>query len=182
MPKQIVIWPEKVLTTPTKKVTEFGAALEPLLEEMYSSVRAAQGIGIAANQIGVPLRIALVGRREGTFFEIVNPTILERSGKVEYHEGCLSVPDAWEQVDRAERVRVRWQDKHGAEHEELVEGKLAHVFQHEIDHLDGTTFVMHLSSLKRSLIRQRMDRLKREIKEDPSRYPYPIDRKDPKEP
>ena len=174
--KPIVIWPEKVLTTPTKPVTEFGAALEPLLNDLYEAVRAAQGIGIAANQIGVPLRVALVGKRDGTFFEIVNPRILERSGKVTYHEGCLSVPDAWEQVDRAERIRVRWQDRRGAEHEEAVEGKLAHVFQHEIDHLDGTTFVMHLSSLKRSLIRQRMDRLKRDIKENPARYPYPIER------
>ncbi|HEY8208406.1 MAG TPA: peptide deformylase [Myxococcaceae bacterium] len=176
MSKPIVIWPEKVLNTPTKPVKEFGAALEPLLNDLYEAVRAAQGIGIAANQIGVPLRVALVGRRDGTFFEIVNPKIVERSGKVTYHEGCLSVPDAWEQVDRAERVRVRWQDRRGDQREEEAEGKLAHVFQHEIDHLDGTIYLMHLSPLKRTMIRERMERMKREIKEDPSRYPYPITR------
>ena len=167
MPKPIVIWPDKVLTTPTKPVTEFGDALEPLLKEMDEAVRAASGIGIAANQIGVPLRVALVGRGDETFFEIVNPTILERSGTVTWSEGCLSVPDAWEQVERFERVRVRFQDRHGATREETADGKLAHVFQHEIDHLDGTTFVMHLSSLKRSLIRTRMERLRKERQRPP---------------
>lgn len=162
MPKPIVIWPEKVLELPARPVTEFGAALAPLLEELDEAVRAANGIGIAANQIGVPLRVALVGRGDGTFFEIVNPTVLERWGKVTWHEGCLSVPDAWEQVERAERVRVRYQDRDGATREETADGKLAHVFQHEIDHLEGTTFVMHLSPLKRSLIRDRMEKLRRQ--------------------
>ena len=167
MPKPIVIWPEKVLTTPTRPVTGFGDALEPLLKEMEEAMREAKGIGIAANQIGVPLRVALVGREDGTFFEIVNPTILERWGKVTWQEGCLSVPDAWEQVERSGRVRVRFQDRHGTAREETADGKLAHVFQHEIDHLDGTTFVMHLSPLKRSLIRERMERLRRERERDP---------------
>jgi len=171
LPKPIVIWPEKVLTTPTKPVTEFGDALEPLLKEMEEAMREAKGIGIAANQIGVPLRVALVGREDGTFFEIVNPTILERWGKVTWQEGCLSVPDAWEQVERSGRVRVRFQDRHGTTREETADGKLAHVYQHEIDHLDGTTFVMHLSSLKRTLIRERMERLRRERERDASGEP-----------
>ena len=166
MPKPIVIWPDKVLTTPTKPVTEFGAALEPLLKDMDEAMREATGIGIAANQIGVPLRIALVGRGDGTFFEIVNPVMLEKTGKRVWQEGCLSVPEAWEQVERFERVRVRYQDKTGATHEDTAEGKLAHVFQHEIDHLDGTTFVMHLSALKRSLLRERMERLRRDRREN----------------
>ncbi len=164
MPKPIVIWPDKVLSTPTRPVTEFGAALEPLLKELDEAVREAKGIGIAANQIGVPLRVALVGRGDGTFFEIVNPTILERSGKVTWQEGCLSVPDAWEQVERDERVKVRYQDKDGKTHEEAADGKLAHVFQHEVDHLDGTTYVTLLSPLKRRLIRERMEKLKRQQK------------------
>src|SRR5262249_9063860 len=113
-----------------------------------------------------PLRVALVGRGDGSFFEIVNPKILERSGKVTWQEGCLSVPEAWEQVERAERVRVRFQDRHGTQHEETADGKLAHVYQHEIDHLDGTVFVMLLSSLKRGLLRERMERLRREQREE----------------
>jgi peptide deformylase len=162
--KPIVIWPDKVLNKPTKPVTDFGPALEDLLQEMRVAVREYEGIGIAANQIGVPLRVALVGRRNGTFFEIVNPKIVERHGKMNLNEGCLSVPDVWEQVDRAEKIKVRYQDKKGEWHEEEAEGKLAHVFQHEIDHLDGTVYVMHLSPLKRSLIRERMERLKKDIK------------------
>ena len=164
MIKQVVIWPDKVLTKPTKPVTDFGPELEQLLQDMRETAREYDGIGIAANQIGVPLRVALVGRRDGTFFEIVNPTIVEKSGKMNWNEGCLSVPDAWEQVDRAEKVRVRYQDKKGEWHEETAEGKLAHIFQHEIDHLDGTVYVMHVSPLKRSLIRERMERMKKDIK------------------
>lgn len=161
MAKDIVIWPDKVLNSATRPVTEFGEPLEVLLKEMDASVREAEGIGIAANQIGVPLRVALVGRGDGTFFEIVNPKVLERSEKVDLKEGCLSVPDEWEQVTRYRKVKVRYQDRTQAWHEVEAEGQLAHVFQHEIDHLDGTVYVMHLSSLKRGLIRERMEKLKR---------------------
>lgn len=161
MAKEIVIWPDRVLNTPTRPVTDFGRSLEELLAEMDAAVREAEGIGIAANQIGVPLRVALVGRGDGTFFEIVNPEILSREEPLALREGCLSVPEEWEQVDRFRKVRVRYQDRTGGWHEVDAEGQLAHVFQHEIDHLDGTVYVMHLSNLKRGLIRQRMEKLKR---------------------
>lgn len=167
--KDIVVWPDKVLNTPTQPVTEFGEKLEALLAEMDAAVRKAQGIGVAANQIGVPLRVALVGRKDGTFFEIVNPKILEKSGKVTLKEGCLSVPDEWEQVARFHKVKVRYQDRNQQWHEEEAEGHLAHVFQHEIDHLDGTVYVMHLSNLKRTLIRERMEKLKRALREEQAR-------------
>lgn len=165
MAKQIVIWPDKVLNTPTKPVTEFGEPLEALLKEMDIAVREAEGIGLAANQIGVPLRVALVGRGDGTFFEIVNPEILSKSEKVTLNEGCLSVPDAWENVERFHKVKVRYQDKAAQWHEVEAEGQLAHVFQHEIDHLDGTVYVMRLSNLKRGLIREKMEKLKRVLKQ-----------------
>ncbi len=164
--RDIVIWPDKVLNEPTKPVTEFGESLEALLTEMHESVRKAEGIGIAANQIGVSLSVALVGRGDDTFFEIVNPVIVERSEPIQLEEGCLSVPDEWEQVKRFRKVRVRYQDKAGAWHETEAEDKLAHVFQHEIDHLYGTVYVMHLSNLKRGLIRDRMERLKRQAKRE----------------
>ncbi|HYV45116.1 MAG TPA: peptide deformylase [Myxococcaceae bacterium] len=171
MSKHVVIWPDKVLNKPTKPVTDFGPALEELLQDMRETVREYDGIGLAANQIGVPLRVALVGRRAGLFIEVINPTILEKSGTKNWNEGCLSVPDAWEQLDRAEKVRVRYQDRKGEWHEETAEGKLAHVFQHEIDHLDGTVYVMHISPLKRSLIRERMERLKKDIKAGRIKHP-----------
>ena len=166
MPTPIVIWPDKVLSTRTRTVTEFGPALDPLLEEMMDSLRAAEGIGIAANQIGVSLAIAWVGREDGTFFEIANPVLLETSEPVRFEEGCLSVPHEWEQTPRFSKVRVRYQDRTGAQHELAAEGRLAHVLQHEIDHLQGTTFVDHLSQLKSALIRKRMQKLQRERAEE----------------
>jgi peptide deformylase len=107
------------------------------------------------------LRVALVGRKEGSFFEIVNPEVLSREGPVTLEEGCLSVPGEWEPCPRFHKVRVKYQDKTGAWHEEEAEGHLAHVFQHEIDHLNGTVFVMHLSQLKREMIRKKMQKRKR---------------------
>lgn len=164
--KKIVIWPEKVLTTPAKPVTEFGEKLETLLAEMLESVKEAEGIGIAAPQIDVPLRVSLVGRQDGTFFEIVNPEILSLSEEIGLREGCLSVPGEYDVCPRFKKIRVKYQDKTGAWHEEDVEGHLAHVFQHEIDHLNGTVFVMKLSALKRDLMRNKMKKLKRYEKED----------------
>jgi peptide deformylase len=164
MARDIVIWPQKVLTSATQPVTDFGPALEKLLDEMAEAMREAKGIGIAANQVGEPLRVALVGREDGTFLEIVNPQILERSGEVTWEEGCLSVPDVWEKVKRYEKVKVRYQDKTGQWHEVAADGKLAHVFQHEVDHLDGHVFVDLLSSLKRSLIQERMKKLQKLLK------------------
>src|SRR5437763_1040112 len=133
MPREIVLWPEKVLTQPAERVTDFGPKLQTLLEEMQEAVVRYEGIGIAAPQIGVSLRVALVGREDGTFFEIVNPTILEQSEPVELREGCLSVPNEFEDTPRFRKVQVRYQDKDGQEHQLWAEDRLAHVFQHEID-------------------------------------------------
>jgi peptide deformylase len=164
MARDIVIWPHKVLSSATRPVTDFGPALEKLLEEMAAAMQEAKGIGIAANQVGESLRVALVLREDGTFFEIVNPQLLERSEPLTLEEGCLSVPDEWEKVPRFKKVKVRYQDKTGQWHEVEAEGRLAHIFQHEIDHLDGHVFVEHLSSLKRSLIQERMKKLQKSLK------------------
>lgn len=160
---RIVLWPDDVLTTPTQPITTFDDALSKTLDAMLEAMKEAEGIGIAANQVGLPLRCAIVGREDGTFFEIVNPEWLERTGAVTYDEGCLSLPGEWEKVPRFEKVKVRYQDRTGAWHELAADGKLSHVLQHEIDHLDGMVYVHHLSSLKKSLLRQRM--LKRKKKD-----------------
>lgn len=161
MARSILVWPDRVLTTPTRPVTQFGAKLQPLLDEMLEAVKEAEGIGIAANQIGVSLRVALVGKEDGTFFEIANPEVLERSEPIVLEEGCLSVPQEFEQTPRFRKVLVRFQDKDGATQQLTAEDRLAHVLQHEIDHLQGTVFVMHLSTLKRDLIRKKMQKRKR---------------------
>ncbi len=161
MAKPIVIWPDKVLQRPTAKVTDFGPALEKLLSEMMDSLREAEGIGIAANQIGVTLRVAWVGRPDGSFFEIVNPELLEATEAVTYEEGCLSVPGEFDDTPRFRKVKVRFQDRTGTWQTLEAEDRLAHVLQHEIDHLDGAVFVTRLSSLKRDLIRKKMVKLQK---------------------
>ncbi len=161
MARDIVIWPHKVLTTPTKPVTDFGPELHKLLDEMTESMKEAEGIGIAANQVGVGLRCAWVGREDGTFFEIINPEILEQSEPVKLNEGCLSVPEQYEDTPRFHKVRVKYQDRNGEWHELSAEGRLAHVLQHEIDHLYGHVFVERLSSLKRTLILEKMKKLQK---------------------
>jgi peptide deformylase len=166
MAKPIVIWPDKVLQRPTSKVTDFGPALDTLLAEMTDSLREAEGIGIAANQIGVALRVAWVGRPDGTFFEIVNPELLEASEAVTYEEGCLSVPGEFETTPRMRKVKVRFQDRKGVWQTLEAEDRLAHVLQHEIDHLDGVVFVNHLSSLKRDLLKKKMLKLQKTRSEE----------------
>ncbi len=164
MAREIVLWPHKVLTSATRPVTDFGPALEKLLGEMLEAVHEAKGIGLAANQLGEPLRMALVGREDGTFFEIINPQLLEHSEETVLDEGCLSVPDVWEKAPRYKKVKVRYQDKTAQWHEVEAEGRLAHVFQHEIGHLDGHVFVELLSGLKRGLIQERMKKLQKTLK------------------
>lgn len=164
MARDIVIWPNKVLSTPTKPVTDFGASLTKLLDEMFEAMKEAEGIGIAANQVGVPLRLSWVGREDGTFFEIINPQILEKSGPVTLDEGCLSVPDLFEKTPRFHKVKVKYQDRTGAWQELEAEGKLAHVLQHEIGHLDGFVFVDLLSGLKRGLAMEKMKKLQKALK------------------
>ena len=164
MARDIVIWPHKVLTTPTKPVTDFGDSLTKLLDEMFASLKEAEGIGIAANQVGVALRCAWVGRPDGTFFEIINPELLEHSGPVTLEEGCLSVPDYFEKTPRFHKVKVKYQDRTGAWQELEAEGKLAHVLQHEMGHLDGHVFVELLSGLKRGIALSQMKKLQKALK------------------
>ena len=169
MSKPIVWWPHTVLSSPTRPVTEFGAALEPLLADLRESLAVEKGVGIAANQIGVGLRLAIVAPEETAPFVVANPEWLERSGHVTYDEGCLSVPFEWENVKRHEKVRVRFQDETGAVKELAAEGRVAHILQHEIDHLDGRVYVDLLSPLKKSLIRQRMMKRQKEREREAKR-------------
>lgn len=162
----VVVWPDPVLDVSAKPVTEFGPELEALIEKMDAAMKASEGIGIAANQVGVGLKVALVGRGDGSFFEVINPEILSADEPVTLGEGCLSVPGEHEDVPRFRRVRVRYQDRKGEWQEIDAEDKLAHVLQHEIDHLQGTVYVKRLSQLKRSLIRQRMSKLQRHLARD----------------
>lgn len=143
----------KQVSTPVAAVTdEIRALMDDMLETMY----AAPGIGLAAIQIGVPLRVIVMDLaregepREPRFF--VNPELLAFEGdKQAYEEGCLSVPDVFDEVERPRRVRIRYLNYTGEQVEEWAEGMYAVCIQHEMDHLEGRLFIDHLSRLKRSL-------------------------------
>ena len=161
----IVLYGDPVLETPAQDVTEFNAELRELVEDMFESMYAAHGVGLAAPQIGVSKRISVI---DCTFQEkpdqkvvIINPEIIHREGSQTGHEGCLSLPDFRENVTRAKKVTVRAQDADGRHFEMSGEDLLARAFQHEIDHLNGKLFISHLSALKRDLIKRKIKKLQK---------------------
>ena len=152
---------DPVLRKKAARVTVFDAALQSLAADMIETMQAAQGIGLAANQIGLSQALCVVdigliteGAPPQAF---VNPAILQASkSEVSFEEGCLSIPDITDEVLRKERVLVRYQDLAGNTHEQECEGTLARVLQHEIDHLNGFFFVDRLSPLRRKLLSKRL--------------------------
>jgi peptide deformylase len=152
---------DPILRKKTVKVTAFDAELQSAAADMIETMQAAKGIGLAANQIGLPYALCVVdigliteGAQPQAF---VNAVILQESGKeVSYEEGCLSIPDINEDVMRKENVRIQYQDLTGAMHEQEFDGMLSRVLQHEIDHLNGVFFIDRLSSLKRKLLSKKL--------------------------
>ena len=151
----IVKYGDPVLETPAADVTEFGDKLQKLVDDMFESMYEAQGVGLAAPQIGISLRLSVidVSFKEDPEAKLVlaNPEILHMEGKQGGHEGCLSIPDFRENLSRAQKVTIRAQDVNGNWYEKTGEDLLARAFQHEIDHLDGVLFIFRMSALKRSL-------------------------------
>ena len=137
----VVKYPDEILETPTKKVKEITDEIIQLLEDMYDTMIQHDGIGIAAPQVNQELRIAIVELDEDTgLFEMINPEIIESSGSSIDVEGCLSFPEVYGTVERADRVVVRYFDRTGEEYEVEADDYLARAFQHEIEHLDGKLF------------------------------------------
>ncbi len=164
MIREIVIWPDPVLKQIAKPVDGVDDPVRRLLDEMAETMYAADGVGLAAPQIAEGKRVIVIDtspRQEGQkLIHLVNPEIVRVEGETTYTEGCLSIPGEAEDVERFAKVWVRALDRNGEPFELECEGLLAVAVQHECDHLDGTLFVDHLSSLKRELIRRRMKRLK----------------------
>lgn len=161
----IVKYPEPVLSKKGAAVKDFGPELEQFVEEMWASMYAAHGIGLAAPQIGVSKRITVIDvsfkERPDEKLVLINPQIIEREGKQFEEEGCLSLPEIREKVQRAARVKVRAQDVNGEFFEAEGEELLARAMQHEIDHLDGILFIDHLSGLKRDLVKRKIRKLQK---------------------
>jgi peptide deformylase len=148
-------YPDPVLRKVAEKVTDITADVCKLSEDMAQTMRAARGIGLAANQIGIALRIiSLELEREAPPLILLNPEIVEVASEETAEEGCLSLPDFYETIKRARQVLVKAITLDGKEFSLECEGLLARAFQHEIDHLNGVLLVDHLSPVKRQLFRK----------------------------
>jgi peptide deformylase len=158
--RTILEFPDQRLRTRAQPVTLFDAELGRLVDDMFESMYAAPGIGLAATQVDVHKRLLVIdvseARNEPLVF--INPEILTREGVAETEEGCLSVPGIFDDVKRAAKIRVRAQDRTGAPFERDYEGVLAVCIQHEMDHLEGKLFVDYLSDLKRQRIRKKLEK------------------------
>ena len=156
-PRDIIILPDKRLRSVSKPVAEIGDEIRILVADMFETMYEAPGIGLAAIQIGVPCRVIVMdlSKREAEAEPrvFINPEITWSSEeKSLYEEGCLSIPDIHEDVERPARVKIRYLDLEGKPHEEDAEGLFATCIQHEVDHVNGVLFIDHISKLKRERI------------------------------
>jgi peptide deformylase len=161
MTKLVILeYPDNRLRNKALPVQKVDAAVRQLMDSMLEAMYAAKGIGLAAIQVNVPLRIIVLDVSESRDQPLVfaNPEVIEARGKAPGEEGCLSVPGFYEKVNRAQSIVVRALDRDGKPFELQAEGMLAVCIQHEIDHLDGKLFVDYLSELKRQLIRRRLEK------------------------
>ncbi len=164
--------PEPILREISSPVEKVDDELRALISDMFETMYAAPGIGLAAVQVGIPRRLLVMDLqepeeeggepiREPRVF--INPEILKSSDhEVPYTEGCLSVPDQYAEVMRPDRIRARWLDEHGERHEQWLDGLLAICLQHEMDHLEGVLFIDHLSKLKRDMVLKKLAKVRRE--------------------
>jgi peptide deformylase len=159
-------YPDPVLRVRCAEVTTFDEELASFVRDMVETMHAAPGVGLAASQVGVEKRVAVVdlsvGEDPAQLLVLVNPVIESREGLEVESEGCLSIPDLTEKVERPERVVVTAQDAAGASRRIVAEGWMARAICHEVDHLDGVLFVDHLHGLKRERAKRHLKRLVKE--------------------
>ena len=161
MVREIVVYPDKRLKMVSKEVERFDEELHTLLDDMYDTMRAKNGVGLAAIQIGIDQRALIINiplenipegedeqPKENTL-EMINPVIIEKDGSTKFQEGCLSVPGVYEEVERAKHVKIEYFDRFGEKHTIEDDDFLAIAMQHEMDHLDGKVFIEKLSFIKR---------------------------------
>ena len=172
--REILEVPDPRLRLVSKPVAAIDDEIRTLVADMFETMYEAPGIGLAAIQVGVPLRLLVMDLQEMVEDEeggepypvrkplvFINPEILDPAEERNvYNEGCLSVPDQYADVERPARCRARWLDLDGVQHDEAIEGMLATVLQHEMDHLEGVLFIDHLSRLKRDLVLRKLAKLK----------------------
>ena len=170
--RRIYETPDPVLRQISKPVEVFDDELKTLVEDMFETMYDAPGIGLAAVQVGVPIRLLVIDLQEpeeeggGPVRDpkvFINPEILWHSDdEVPYTEGCLSVPEQYAEVMRPEKIRAEWRDVEGNTYEEDIDGLLAVCLQHEMDHLNGVLFIDHLSRLKRDMVLKKLAKWRKE--------------------
>lgn len=162
--RTIIYLPDDRLRKVSKPIEKFDDELQLLISDMFETMYHARGVGLAAPQIGINIRLSVVDvigdKREQLV--LINPEIIHKEGQVVYGEGCLSIPSVYDKVIRASKVRIRAQDQTGQFYEKDAEGLLAECFQHEIDHLNGKLFIDLLSPLKRTMARKKLEKYKRQ--------------------
>ncbi|WP_116089617.1 peptide deformylase [Sphingomonas crusticola] len=161
----------RVKSTPVETVDD---DLRALIADMFETMYAAPGIGLAAIQVGVPKRVLVIDLQEAEDAEgqpirkplvFINPELTDPStDRNIYNEGCLSVPDQYAEVERPATIRARWLDANGVQHDELIDGMLATCLQHEMDHLEGILFIDYLSRLKREMVLKKLEKSRRQSK------------------
>ena len=165
MIRPILRYGERILHQPALDVTTFDESLQRLVDDMIETMYAAPGIGLAATQIGVPLRLFVVdlsgGRNVNDVIVMINPSFVEREGTQLEEEGCLSAPGFNATVVRPARAVLKGLNRHGEEQTVSATGLLARAFQHEVDHLDGMVFIDRLRGIKRDLIVRRIQKLRK---------------------
>jgi peptide deformylase len=163
---KIVKYPEPILQQPGEPVTDFDDELRKFVADMFETMYASQGIGLAAQQVGVAKRVTVIDLSQGQDpaqkLVLVNPEIIAREGKQYEEEGCLSFPEIREKISRAAKVRIRAQNEYGKWFEMDGTELLSRAFQHEIDHLDGVLFIFRMSALKRDLSLRKIRKMQRE--------------------
>ncbi|WP_457600787.1 peptide deformylase [Hydrogenivirga sp.] len=167
MVRDIVTYPAEVLTRPTERVDLVDREVEKLIRDMFDTMYNAEGVGLAANQIGVPLSVMVIDttpKEDAPDLKLVliNPEIVSSEGKLKYKEGCLSFPGLSVEVERARSVKVRAMNEHGEPVEVELTDFPAIVFQHELDHLQGITFIDRLKGWRRRLALEKYRKLQRE--------------------
>jgi len=170
--RRIYETPDPVLRQISKPVATFDDELKALVADMLETMYEAPGIGLAAVQVGVPIRLLVIDLQEPEEEDgepvrdprvFINPEILWHSdAEVPYTEGCLSVPEQYAEVMRPDKIRARWQDVDGKTHEQEIDGLLAVCLQHEMDHLNGVLFIDHLSRLKRDMVLKKLAKWRKE--------------------
>ncbi|CAK8715610.1 peptide deformylase [Candidatus Electrothrix aarhusensis] len=161
--REIVTYPAPVLREQAVKIEEFDDALRELAEDMAETMYESQGVGLAANQIGIARQIVVVDisteEDERKYIVLINPVISEGEGKVPDQEGCLSVVEYSAKVDRFQKIRITAQDPEGKQIDFIAEDHFARIIQHEVDHLHGKLFIDRISSLKRGLYKKKLKKI-----------------------